>query len=179
MLLCQQALGGDSVWRRALNISEAPSVSRCLRWQLFRVPACVCVSGACGNQPLYALQMSSCLIINPTFHAYVNFIITDTCIRLECCTSACMCICIHTYTHTHATACAPAFPTATLEEQLHQRQLSLISLYLRHLFLAYSFSPLSLHTFFFPLWLVPLCFPFFVSYPASFSPLPLSALPTC
>lgn len=60
----------------------------------------------------------------------------------------------------------PLFQTATAEEQLHQRQLSLISLYLRHLFLAYSFSPLSLHTFFFPLLffahslvLLLLCFP--------------------
>lgn len=42
----------------------------------------------------------------------------------------------------------------------------------------FSFSPLSLHTFFFRL-LIPLCFFLFVSYPVCFSPLPLFALPTC
>lgn len=40
--------------------------------------------------------MSSCLIINPAFHAYVNFIITDTCIHSEGCRRA------HAHTPTHA-----------------------------------------------------------------------------
>lgn len=121
---------------------------------------------------LYALQMSSCLIINPTFHAYVNFIITDTCLHLGLHT------CMHVHAHAHTTTCPPPFQTATVEEQLRQRQLPLISLYLRYLFLAFSLSPLSLHTFFFLL-LIPLCFSLFVSYPNSFSPLSLIALPTC
>lgn len=57
---------------------------------------------------------------------------------------------VHVHTHTHTIARAhPSCQTATVEEQLHQRQLSLISLYLRYLFLAFSSSPLSLHTFFF------------------------------
>ncbi len=70
---------------------------------------------------------------------------------------ACACAHTHTHTHTHTVARAhPSCQTATVEEQLHQRQLSLISLYLRYLFLAFSSSPLS-HTLFF----------FFCSFPCA------------
>lgn len=81
---------------------------------------------------------------------------------------ACMNVRMHRHPHMHS-----FFQTATAEEQLRQRQLSLISLYLRHLFLAYSFPPLSLHTFSLSLSLS--LFPI-----QSLSHLlPLSALPTC
>lgn len=111
--------------------------------------------GARGNPTPYALQMSSCLIINPAFHAYVNFIITDTCIRSEG-----LHVCAHTQPHVRTSL----LQTATVEEQLHQRQLSLISLYLRHLFLAFLFlTSVTSHIFFFfpfaySLVLLPLCF---------------------
>lgn len=119
----------------------------------------------------YTLQMSSCLIINPAFHAYVNFIITDTCIRSEG-----LHVCARTQPHVRTSL----LQTATVEEQLHQRQLSLISLYLRHLFLAFLFlTSVTSHIFFFFRLLIPLCFSLFVSYPVCFSPLPLFALPTC
>lgn len=99
---------------------------------------CLCTWSMWEPTP-YTLQMSSCLIINPTFHAYVNFIITDTCIHSEGLHTF-MHVHMHTHTHTYTTTRAP--PPSKLpqfEEQLHQRQLSLISLYIRHLFLAYSF----------------------------------------
>lgn len=91
----------------------------------------------------YALQMSRSLIISPAFHARVNFIIPDTCMHSEVCTRVCVCVCTGSCTYTNT---CTFLQTAAAEEPLHQRQLSLISLYLRHLFLAYSVPPLSLHT---------------------------------
>ena len=110
------------------------------------VSPCLCTWSMWEPTP-YVLQMSSCLIINPAFHAYVNFIITDTCIHSKGCTR------INTHTHTFS------FQTATVEEQLHQRQLSLISRYLRHLSLLLTRSRLSVtsHIFF-----------FFCSFPCAF-----------
>lgn len=74
---------------------------------------------------------------------------------------------MHAWTYVHTAVLPrrlPFFQTVTVEEHLLQRQLSLISLYLRHLFLGYFFSPLSLHTFFFSSFahspvLLFLCFP--------------------
>ena len=118
-------------------------------------------------------KWAAALSSNPPFHAHVNFIITDTCIRRAC-------LCTRTYSSTCTrTPLCPKKP-ATVEERLHQRQLSLISLYLRHLFLAFSFSPLSLHTFsFFLLLLIPSCFSPLCFPTRSLSHLCLSLCSTC
>lgn len=114
-------------------------------------PVCLCVSDCVSlclctwskwEPTPYALQMSSCLIINPAFHAYVNFIITDTFIHSEGCTHVHM----HTRIHPH-----PSFSKLPqLKSSRIKRQLSLISLYLRHLFPPLTLSRLCHFTHFFP-----------------------------
>ena len=118
--------------------------------------ACLCTWSMREPTP-YALQMSSCLIINPTFHAFVNFIIKlRTLWGLHAST--------HTHTHGATRARLPPPKTATVEERLHQTQLSLISLYLRHLFpLPLFIASVTSHIC--CLLLIPLCSSLFVSYP--------------
>lgn len=120
----------------------------------------------------YALQMSSCLIINPVFHAYVNFIITDTCIHSEGCTRARMCLCTHTFSHT-----LDSPPSKLPQVRSSCIKGSCLSCY----FISSSFlrflGSVTSHIFSFPF--ASPCSPSLFPTQSFFSPLPLSALPTC
>lgn len=111
-LLCQQALRWGGVLSRGQPwIFSRPRVFlHTSRGSFFlsacasnHVSLCLCTWSTWEPTP-DALQMSSCLIINPAFHAYVNFIITDTCTCACTCTRMCMC------THSYSSPCAPLFP---------------------------------------------------------------------
>lgn len=80
---------------------EAVFLSACVN---NHVSLCLCTWSTWEQTPV-VLQMSSCLIINPIFHAHLNFIITDTCIC-----SACTCMCMRMHIHSFNSPCAPLSP---------------------------------------------------------------------
>lgn len=126
------------------------------------VSLCLCTWSKWEPTP-YALQMSSCLIINPAVHAHVNFIITDTHTHSEGRTRARMCICTHKSTYKRT--CSPYSKLPQLKSSCIKGS-CLSSHFISVIFSSLTLSRLCHFTHFFPrlffahsLVLLLLCFP--------------------